>query len=336
MLSAGAPPGPGLSTARISRRHVFVEPTPGAEIQASFPDDLESATAGELPQILSRVRAGGGERRQRNELRFPREIRDQESSEGIAESSGNDFGERRRVPTIGETKRIQVTPSLLLQDHRRGITRLDEKEVQDEAPNATIAIDERMDPLEPRMVHGSVHDGMHIEACHRRGTPVREIGRDRCRLRDSHAPHPHPSRPQRSWAIPRRWRFNLPGERHGEAVELRDDLEGDSLACRRLSIGPIGGASVALDVEYFDQVGTRTSILHDLLDLGSGHGVALDRRRVMDVVDPDLAEDGVGFDGPRETTEVFVEKSDLLVHASKHLLNGRASVDRFPTLTLRH
>jgi hypothetical protein len=48
-------------------------------------------------------------------------------------------------------------------------------------------------------------------------------------------------------------------------------------------------------------------MLHKGLDLGPGHGVALDRSRVVHVIDPDGAQDVVGLYRSREPAKVLME-----------------------------
>ena len=72
--------------------------------------------------------------------------------------------------------------------------------------------------------------------------------------------------------------------------------------------------------------------LDQILDLGPGHGVAFDGSRVVNVVDPDLAQDVVGLDSARQAAEVGVEELDLLVEASQNLLEGGAPALVFPTI----
>jgi hypothetical protein len=71
--------------------------------------------------------------------------------------------------------------------------------------------------------------------------------------------------------------------------------------------------------------------LDQILDLGPGHGVAFDGSRVVNVVDPDLAQDVVGLDSARQAAEVGVEELDLLVEAGQNLLEEGAP-SGFPTI----
>jgi hypothetical protein len=76
-------------------------------------------------------------------------------------------------------------------------------------------------------------------------------------------------------------------------------------------------------------------MLHEVPDLRTGHRVALDRSRVVDVVDQDLAEDLVCLDGHGKAAQVLMKQPHLLVHSREHFHEGRAigSAARvFPTL----
>jgi hypothetical protein len=55
-------------------------------------------------------------------------------------------------------------------------------------------------------------------------------------------------------------------------------------------VNPVSCSGVAFDFERFnDARRCDTPVLHQFLDLSAGHSVALDRRRVVNVVEPDLA-----------------------------------------------
>jgi len=73
--------------------------------------------------------------------------------------------------------------------------------------------------------------------------------------------------------------------------------------------------------------------LDEILDLHSRHGVAFDRGRVVDVVDPDRAEYLIGFNGTGKAAQAFVKQAYFLIHLLQHFAEGgTASPTFFPTI----
>jgi hypothetical protein len=89
-------------------------------------------------------------------------------------------------------------------------------------------------------------------------------------------------------------------------MQLRHNGKLNAFSLSGLAICPVGSPSVAFDFEDLPEICGSVTLLHDLFHLGSSHRVSLDSGRVVNVVDPNLMEDGVRFDSSREPSKVFM------------------------------
>jgi hypothetical protein len=110
-----------------------------------------------------------------------------------------------------------------------------------------------------------------------------------------------------------RGRVDLPYQPNGQSVNLAEHVGGNALIVSGVLVHPIGGSRVTLDFERLDDVAVRSTSVDEVLDLSPSHRVSLDRGRVVNVVDPDLAEDLVSLNGTRKTPEVLMQQGDVLI-----------------------
>jgi len=124
------------------------------------------------------------------------------------------------IPTIGRAQSAQVTRPLVNVDNCRWISMLKEHEVQDEAADAPVAVDKRMDSFQPCMMERSVFKGVCPAQASRRLTPLPQLGWNGDRERHINAAQTDPSRSPPTSAVPRCGRLNRPHELHREAMDL--------------------------------------------------------------------------------------------------------------------
>lgn len=114
-------------------------------------------------------------------------------------------------------------------------------------------------------------------------------------------------------------------------MDLGNHRDGHASMVGCLTVDPVRGPSVPLDFQRLDKVCGHPASFDQVRYLRPGHRVSLDGRGVVDVVDPDLLEDMVGFDRSRETPKMGVEELDFLVDPSEEFLSCGTS-QLFPTL----
>ena len=78
----------------------------------------------------------------------------------VFDGAGEQFAERARITAIGTVETSKILRSVFLIDHRRWIAVPNEKQVQRQAPDTSVAVAEWMDPLEHRMQVGEAFDCM--------------------------------------------------------------------------------------------------------------------------------------------------------------------------------
>jgi hypothetical protein len=93
-------------------------------------------------------------------------------------------------------------------------------------------------------------------------------------------------------------------------VNLGDDHDWHARVVSRAPVDPISSRSIAVHIEHLDQTCRRAPALDEFLDLGARHCIAFDRGGVVYVVDPDLAQNRIGLDGPRKAAHTgFQERA---------------------------
>ena len=155
------------------------------------------------------------------------------------------------------------------------------------------------------------------------GTPSREICRHRGRYGDHDLPHPHGRFSPRTGLVARCRGLLCPDQLDSEPVRLGDYGHGHALVIGRTSVCPVCSHGVAVDFERLDQARRRPSSFHQFLDLGARHCVAFDGGRVVNVVDPDLAQDRVGLDRSRKAAHARLEEGDFLIETCEDLPERR-------------
>jgi hypothetical protein len=108
---------------------------------------LELALEYEETKILHLIRPTGRKRGERNELGLTGEGRHQEARQRAADCTSDDLREDIRVRVVGQREPMKVAWSLCLEDHRRGISMLQEHEVEYESAYPAVAVDEGVNPL---------------------------------------------------------------------------------------------------------------------------------------------------------------------------------------------
>jgi hypothetical protein len=76
-----------------------------------------------------------------------------EAVEVVEDCSGEEFAERSRVAGVGRSKAAEVLLSVPQEDDRWGVAEAEEKEIEEEASGASIAVEEGVDPLEFAVGH---------------------------------------------------------------------------------------------------------------------------------------------------------------------------------------
>lgn len=154
------------------------------------------------------------------------------------------------------------------------------------------------------------------------------------RLGHLDATNAHAALSPRAWVIPCGGRVYSPGKADGQTVDLGNDSGRNSRVVRSVPIDPVGRSSIPLDIEGLDEICLNMPALHEVFHLGPSHRVALDRGRVMDVVDPDGPKDVVRLDRSGKPSQVLMKKADLFVETSEHVGDGGAPWTVFPTEAL--
>jgi len=299
-LSRRRPPARRASSP-ISLGDVVVQPGPGAQPQAALPNGAESSTLSELPQVIRRVVTLRGESSERDQLGFPRELGDQESTQGPCDGASDNFCQGVGVASIGYLKRSQIPAPLGGEDDGRRIASLDQHKVKNQPADAPVSVNERMNALEPCMVRCGVCDWMAKDGPSGDG-PCAEVSGNSRRQRDADPSDGHSTGPPVARPLAGYRRLNSPGQLDDSTVDLSDYLERNPVVFDCLPVHPVGGSRVSLNLQSFHEPGVRLSAFNNILDLSASHRVALDCSGVVHVVKPDSSEDVVSLYRPREAT----------------------------------
>jgi hypothetical protein len=127
-------------------------------------------------------------------------------------------------------------------------------------------------------------------------------------------------------------------------MDLSDLRKGDQLATAPairpdpLPVDPAGSVGVAAHLEVFAQlfVADRPSLVKELLDLLEDQSVALDRRRVMGLLEPDAAPDSLRLVRGGEPSQSLAKLADLDFQPLVDICSCWSSPTRLGLVWLRH
>ena len=122
-----------------TRRDSTTGGTPAARLEATTSRSLTERLVGQV---------GGGQRRQRDQAGRAGDIGDHEAMKVVDDRSGEQFSECSRIVVIRPVERLEIGVTLTLVDDRRREAQTDKDQVEYQSTGTTVAIDERMDPLE--------------------------------------------------------------------------------------------------------------------------------------------------------------------------------------------
>jgi hypothetical protein len=103
-----------------------------------------------------------------------------------------------------------------------------------------------------------------------------------------------------------------------------------------MPVDPVCRVGIAFNLQVLDQGCRRLAALDQVFDLGPRHSVALNGRRVVDIVDPDRAQDVVRLDGVGKTAEPALQEGDLLIEEAQNVLKRWPSATTLFTNMRRH
>ena len=133
--------------------------------------------------------------------------------------------------------------------------------------------------------------------------------------------------------LPARWRVDgarRPDRGHRRAMDLSELGEREAAVSRPrsrldgLAVHPVGSVGIPTDLHVLAKllVTDGTSFGEQHLDLPQHQGVALDRRGVMRLLEPDAAPDVAGLERVRETAHPLPQLLDLEVEPAVHVLTA--------------
>src|SRR5215470_4915636 len=324
------------SAACVSIRDVVVEPLPGAQPEAPVAHSSQFSLEDQQTQVLHRVWTLRSERSKRDQLRGSREVGNQETSQHAADGSSYHLRERIWVALVRELQRTQIPRALPFDDDRGWVASLDEHEVQHQTTDTPIPIDERVDALQPCMMHGSVDDRVTLTKRAGRCTPGIEIRRNGGGHRDLDGADGDGRLPPGSRLVTGRGGLQSPREGYRKLVHLRDDADRNAIIVRRMPVDPVCRVGIAFNLQVLDQGCRRLAALDQVFDLDPRHSVALNSRGVVDIVDPDRAQDVVRLDGVGKTAEPALQEGDLLIEEAQNVLKRWPSAATLFTNMRRH
>jgi hypothetical protein len=109
-----------------------------------------------------------GERCEGDESMWARDRWDNEAVEVVEDGSSNEFAEWSVVARVGIAQGGQIPLAFPLLDDRRRVTQPNQNEIQDQPTRSPVAVQERMDPFELRVLPR--------EAFHQVAVLLREAG----------------------------------------------------------------------------------------------------------------------------------------------------------------
>ena len=181
-----------LTSARVAARHVLIEPGSRAQPEVAVLDGAEPPGEYELPQARGSIQALRGEGRQRHELGFTRELRNEEPAQRPTDRLRDDLRQRGRVAAVCCLEGLKVSLPLGREDDSWRVAFLDQHEIENQTTDASVSVDEWRDSLEPRVMRGGVDHWMYVPAFLGGGAPCVQIGGDGrgevTRLRSAPAP----------------------------------------------------------------------------------------------------------------------------------------------------
>ena len=268
------------------------------------------------------------ERRQRHEPRRAGDRRHDELVEVVEHRAREELAERTRVALVGAAERVQVAGAVALVDDRRRDPEPDEEEVQDQAARSPVAVEERMDLLEAGVEDRERLGDRSLRLPSRSALPRRSSRASRPARRSiaggcmppgngsmsCSRNEPGPSRSvacgcgatSQTGVIASAWTWRT------SASEIRSPSD-HAPGWRPVAVNPVGGRGVAADLEVLAQllVADRSTLGEEELDLLEDERVALDRGRVMRLLEPDAAPDAFGLERRRQPAETLAQLADL-------------------------
>lgn len=101
---------------------------------------------------------GIGQRGQRHETLRSRDRRDDEPVQVLQHRACHQFPERTGIAGVRAAERSEVGLSPAVRDHGGWVAESNEEQVQGQTPGPTVAVEERVDPLERAVQSGNAFD----------------------------------------------------------------------------------------------------------------------------------------------------------------------------------
>lgn len=210
---------------------------------------------------------------------------------------------------------------------------LNKHEVQEKAPYTPVPIDKRMDPLEPRMMDGRMNDRMNAVQPARGVTPLRELRRYGGRNGYLYRADLHRAFPPGTRLVTSCWWIEFPRQLNALFMCFGNDVHRNMLVVCGMRVNPVCGPGVSLDIHNFhDRAGRGPAVLDDVLYLRACHRVPFNRGRVVNVVEPDPAQDVVSFHCAWQPAQAVPEQADLFVDERENFLKRRTAAGVFDML----
>ena len=114
-----------------------------------MPNRAETTREGELAQVVRGIWAALRERSERDETGVTGKARQDEPVDGFADCSGEELDEAAGIASVGAFECAEVAVPLLGPDDHRRVIGLNELPVGQQPSDASVAVGEGMDALEP-------------------------------------------------------------------------------------------------------------------------------------------------------------------------------------------